>query len=104
LRSASIPGDLDFAAIDSLLKWSWTVQLYNWHGTRLRQKQISRVIPREVRSAAGVEVGDLLEAKAEAGKITFTPKSVIDRGTADSFADFAAGRAYGPFLRRTKSW
>ena len=55
------------------------------------------VIPREVREAVGVEVGDLLEAKAEAGKITFTPKSVVDRGIAESLADFAAGRSYGPF-------
>lgn len=55
------------------------------------------VIPREVREAAGVEVGDLLEAKAEAGKITFTAKPAVDRGIAESLADFAAGRAYGPF-------
>lgn len=55
------------------------------------------VIPREVREAVGVEVGDLLEAKAEAGKITFTPKSVVDRGIAESLADFSAGRSYGPF-------
>lgn len=55
------------------------------------------VIPREVREAVGVEVGDLLEAKVEAGKITFTPRSVIDRGVTESLADFAAGRSYGPF-------
>ena len=30
---------------------------------------------------------------AEAGKITFTPASVVDRGVADSLADFAAGRS-----------
>jgi bifunctional DNA-binding transcriptional regulator/antitoxin component of YhaV-PrlF toxin-antitoxin module len=55
------------------------------------------VIPRDVREAVGVEVGDLLEAKAEAGRITFTPKSVVDRGVAESMADFGAGRSYGPF-------
>jgi len=55
------------------------------------------VIPRDVREAAGVEVGDLLEAKVEGGKITFTPKSVVDRGIAESLADFAAGRSFGPF-------
>jgi len=43
------------------------------------------------------EVGDLLEAKVEAGKITFTPKSVVDRGVAESLADFASGRSFGPF-------
>jgi hypothetical protein len=31
------------------------------------------------------------------GKITFTPKSVVDRGIAESLADFAAGRSFGPF-------
>ena len=31
------------------------------------------------------------------GKITFTPKSAVDRGIADSLADFAAGRSFGPF-------
>jgi bifunctional DNA-binding transcriptional regulator/antitoxin component of YhaV-PrlF toxin-antitoxin module len=55
------------------------------------------VILRDVREAAGVKVGDLLEAKVEAGKITFTPKSVVDRGIAESLEDFAAGRSFGPF-------
>jgi len=55
------------------------------------------VIPRDVREAVGVEVGDLLEANVEAGKITFTPKSAVDRGIAESRADFAAGRSFGPF-------
>lgn len=55
------------------------------------------VIPRDIRQAVGVEVGDLLEAKVEAGKITFTPKSVVDRGVAESLADFASGRSFGPF-------
>jgi AbrB family looped-hinge helix DNA binding protein len=55
------------------------------------------VIPRDVREAAGVEVGDLLEAKVEAGKITLTPRSAVECGVAESLADFAAGRSYGPF-------
>lgn len=55
------------------------------------------VIPRDVREAAGVEVGDLLEAKVEAGKIPLTPKSDVGSGVAESLADFAAGRSYGPF-------
>jgi hypothetical protein len=56
-----------------------------------------RMAFRGIRQAVGVEVGDLLEAKMEAGKITFTPKSVVDRGVAESLADFAAGRSFGPF-------
>ncbi len=37
------------------------------------------VIPESVRTQIGVEVGDVLEAKVEHGKITFTPKSIVDR-------------------------
>lgn len=55
------------------------------------------VIPQSVREQMGVNVGDLLEAKVERGKITFTPKSLIDRGIAESLADFKHGRSYGPF-------
>jgi hypothetical protein len=44
-----------------------------------------------------VEVGNFLEANVEAGKITFTPKSAMDRGIAESLTDFAAGRSFGPF-------
>ncbi|MGD0500053.1 MAG: AbrB/MazE/SpoVT family DNA-binding domain-containing protein [Bryobacteraceae bacterium] len=55
------------------------------------------VIPRRVREQIGVAVGDLLEARAEKGRIVFEPKSVVDRGLAESFADFEAGRTYGPF-------
>ncbi len=55
------------------------------------------VIPRGVREKIGVSVGDLLEAKAERGKITLTPKSPVDLGIEESLADFKAGRSYGPF-------
>jgi AbrB family looped-hinge helix DNA binding protein len=60
------------------------------------------VIPRDVREAVGVEVGDLLKAKAESGKITLTPKSAINPGMAESLADFAAGRSHGPFKTHTE--
>ena len=55
------------------------------------------VIPAMVRKQAGIRVGDLLEAKVERGQVTFTPKSVIDRGIAESLEDFKRGRSYGPF-------
>jgi len=55
------------------------------------------VIPRSVRKKVPVHVGDLLEAKVERGKITFTPKSPVDRGIAESLEDFKRGRSYGPF-------
>lgn len=40
-----------------------------------------------------IEVGDLSERKMKAGKVTFSSKSVVDRGIAESMADFAAGRS-----------
>jgi len=61
------------------------------------KKKYQVVIPVGVRRKLGIEVGDLLEAKSERGKITFTPKSVIDRGIEESLVDFKEGRFYGPF-------
>ena len=55
------------------------------------------VVPQKVREKIPLQVGDLLEARAERGKITFTPKSVVDRDILKSFADFKEGRTYGPF-------
>ena len=31
------------------------------------------------------------------GRIPFTPKSAVDRGIAESLADYAGGRSFGPF-------
>jgi AbrB family looped-hinge helix DNA binding protein len=55
------------------------------------------VIPQRVREQVGVAIGDVLEAKARNGKIIFEPKSIVDRGIAESIAEFKAGRAKGPF-------
>ena len=55
------------------------------------------VIPQSVRAKVRLDVGDLLEAGFENGKITFTPKSVIDRHIAEGLSDLAAGRTRGPF-------
>ena len=55
------------------------------------------VIPRKIRERIRLRVGDLLEASVERGKITLSPKTVVDRGIAESLADYKAGRAYGPF-------
>lgn len=55
------------------------------------------VIPQRVREQVGVAIGDLLEAKAVNGRIVFEPKSIVDRGIAESIAEFKAGRAKGPF-------
>ena len=50
-----------------------------------------------MREKIGVAVGDILEAKVERGKITFTPKSLVDRGIEESLEDYRKGRFYGPF-------
>jgi AbrB family looped-hinge helix DNA binding protein len=55
------------------------------------------VIPQGLREEIGINVGDLLEARIERGKITFTPKVLLDRGIAQSLHDFKSGRSYGPF-------
>jgi AbrB family looped-hinge helix DNA binding protein len=55
------------------------------------------VIPQNVREKIGLNVGDLLEAKAERGKITFTPKSVVSRAVAEGLEDIRKGRVHGPF-------
>lgn len=55
------------------------------------------VIPQSIREQAGVDVGDLLEAKLENGKITLTPKSVIDRHLAEALGDLREGRTHGPY-------
>ena len=55
------------------------------------------VIPQSVRKKIGINVGDLLEARAERGKITFSPKSVVDRAIAEGLEDIRKGRVRGPF-------
>ena len=55
------------------------------------------VIPQHVRELAHIEIGDLLEASVEDGKITFTPKSLVDRHIAEGLEDARAGRTHGPY-------
>jgi AbrB family looped-hinge helix DNA binding protein len=55
------------------------------------------VIPRAIREQAGVGIGDLLEAKVEKGKITFAPKSVLDRHLTEGLEDLKKGRTHGPY-------
>ena len=38
-----------------------------------------------------------MEVKVERGKITFTPKTLVDRRIAEGLADFEAGRSFGPY-------
>ncbi len=55
------------------------------------------VIPQRIREQAQVDIGDILEARVENGKITFTPKSLIDRRLAEGLEDVQRGRTHGPY-------
>ncbi|MFZ0277754.1 MAG: AbrB/MazE/SpoVT family DNA-binding domain-containing protein [Candidatus Sulfotelmatobacter sp.] len=55
------------------------------------------VIPQSIRKRVRLDIGDLLEASFENGKITFTPKTVIDRHLAEGMEDLARGRIHGPY-------
>ena len=61
------------------------------------KKKYQVVIPVAVRKRVGIEVGDLLEAKAGRGKVTFIPKSAVDREIAEGLEDIKRGRFIGPF-------
>lgn len=55
------------------------------------------VIPQSIRKRVRLDIGDLLEASFENGKITFTPKTVIDRHLAEGLEDITRGRTHGPY-------
>ena len=61
------------------------------------KKKYQVVIPQKVRERINLNVGDLLEARIERGKITFTPKSLVDRGIAEGLQDIRKGRVHGPY-------
>ena len=54
-------------------------------------------LPSSVRDQVGIAVGDILEATVERGRITLTPKSIVDRDIAEGLEDFKQGRSLGPF-------
>jgi len=61
------------------------------------------VIPQHIREQVHVEIGDLLEASVEGGKITFTPKTLIDRRLAEGLRDLKHGRTHGPYATATQA-
>ena len=61
------------------------------------------VIPQSIRKRVRLGIGDLLEASIENGKITFTPKTVIDRHLAEGLEDLAGGRTHGPYESAAKA-
>jgi len=55
-------------------------------------------LPSALRERAGLNVGDLLEAKLdEGGRITLTPTSLLDQHIEESLEDIRHGSTYGPF-------
>ena len=58
------------------------------------------VIPQHIREQVQVEIGDLLEASVEDGKITFTPKSLIDRHLAEGLEDAKQRQNARPVRKR----
>src|SRR2546427_9902631 len=96
----------------SILKFdTWTAVLYHRDSWRFQlsnrrkhsmplvkvKPKYQVLIPPAVREKAGVAVGDLLEATVERGKITYTPKSVLDRDLEISLREWREGKARGPF-------
>jgi AbrB family looped-hinge helix DNA binding protein len=55
------------------------------------------VIPQRVREQAQVEIGDILEARVENGKIVLTPKSLIDRHLVEGIEHARQGRTHGGY-------
>uniref|UniRef100_Q01YD7 Transcriptional regulator, AbrB family n=1 Tax=Solibacter usitatus (strain Ellin6076) TaxID=234267 RepID=Q01YD7_SOLUE len=55
------------------------------------------VIPQSIRNKVRIKVGDLLEARVERGKITFSPRSAVDMAIEEGLEDVRKGRVYGPF-------
>ena len=54
-------------------------------------------IPTRLRERAGLNVGDLLEARLERGKITLTPQTLLERHVNESLEQIKKGEFYGPF-------
>jgi bifunctional DNA-binding transcriptional regulator/antitoxin component of YhaV-PrlF toxin-antitoxin module len=54
-------------------------------------------LPTALRQQVGLDVGDVLEARVERGKITLTPQALIDRGILEGLQDIEKGREYGPY-------
>ncbi len=61
------------------------------------QKKGQVTLPVRLRAKAGIAEGDVLEARLERGKISLTPKTLVDRQIAESLEDYRKGRFYGPF-------
>ena len=59
------------------------------------------VIPKKIFDNLKLKAGEYLEVQQEGKRVVMKPKTMFDKeleeGLAQSFADFKAGRSYGPF-------
>ena len=55
------------------------------------------VIPKPLRTATKLKVGDFLKAELRGAGILLTPVDLLERDLAAAEADVKAGRVYGPF-------
>jgi len=55
------------------------------------------VIPKQIRTATKLKIGDFLKAELRGDSILLTPMALVERDLAAAEADVKAGRVYGPF-------
>ena len=55
------------------------------------------VIPKPLRTAVNLKIGDLLKVELRGDSILLTPMTCVERDLAAAEADVKAGRVYGPF-------
>ena len=55
------------------------------------------VIPKQLRAATNLKIGDFLKAELRGASILLTPLALVERDLAAAEADVKAGRVYGPF-------
>lgn len=55
------------------------------------------VIPKPIHDQLRLAPGDFLEVELHAGKVVFTPKTLVDRGIEEGLEDIRKGRVHGPY-------
>ena len=55
------------------------------------------VIPKQIRTATKLKIGDFLKAELRGEGILLTPMALVERDLAAAEEDIKAGRVYGPF-------
>jgi len=55
------------------------------------------VIPKKIHDQLKLEPGDYLDVELQAGKVVFTPKTLVDKRIEEGLEDIRKGRVHGPF-------